>query len=185
MSRIQKRDPTGAFLSEWGSEGAAEGQFSSPAEIAVDAAGGGVYVTDNYNDRVEKFDTSGNFISAWGWGVSDGSAAYQVCTTGCRAGISGTGAGQFSSAIGIATDGLNVYVADYDNKRIDKFDLAGAHAGQWAIPGAQSPEGLTVADSKVYVTTTADKVWRFDKNGVPDASWDGDGVTAASGTGAG
>jgi tripartite motif-containing protein 71 len=185
MHRVQKLDPSGAVLASWGGMGSGAGELWYPYDIAVDAASGGVYVTDNSNQRVSKFDTSGKFVSAWGWGVSDGSPAYQVCTTGCRKGIAGSGTGQFSSAIGIATDGVNVYVADWTNKRIQKYDLAGAPAGQWTIPGGQTPERVAVAGGSIYVTTTADRVWRFDTNGVPDGSWDGDGETGSSGTGPG
>jgi DNA-binding beta-propeller fold protein YncE len=184
-TRVQKLDANGGFLAQWGGEGGAEGKFSMPTDIAVDAAGGGVYITDTGNNRIEKFDTSGNFVSAWGWGVADGSAAYQICTANCRAGILGSGSGQFNAPLGIATDGVNVYVADAYNKRIQKFDLGGAIAGQWTIPSTQMPERLALAAGKVYVTTRANAVWRFDTNGVPDISWDGDGVTGSSGAGAG
>ena len=68
----------------------AEGELNYPFDLAVDAAHGGVYVTDAENNRIEKFDTSGNFVSAWGWGVDDGSAAYQVCTQDCQAGSEGS-----------------------------------------------------------------------------------------------
>ena len=183
--RVQKLDPTGGFLAEWGSEGSGAGEFSFPSDVAVDAAGGAVYVTDNNNRRLQKFDTAGNFVSAWGWGVTDGSAAFQVCTSTCRAGVPGSGPGQFTSPIGIATDGVNVFVADAANKRIQKFDLAGGFVDQWAVPSAQTPVRLAAAGGKLYVTTRADVVWRFDTNGVPDSTWDGDGVTGSLGTGAG
>jgi tripartite motif-containing protein 71 len=183
--RVQKLDPTGGFLAEWGSEGSGEGEFSIPSDVAVDAAGGGVYVTDNNNSRLQKFDTSGNFVSAWGWGVTDGSAVFQVCTNSCRAGVRGSGPGQFNSPVGIVTDGVNVYVADAGNKRIQKFDLDGGLVGQWAVPSAQTPVRLAAAGGKIYVTTRAGVVWRFDTNGVPDSSWDGDGVAGSLGAGAG
>jgi tripartite motif-containing protein 71 len=183
-NRVQKLDPSGGFLAKWGLEKTAGGELSSPEGIAVDAGAGGVYVTDNHS-RIEKFDTSGNFVSAWGWGVTDGSAAYQICTSGCRAGIAGSGSGQFGSPLGIATDGANVYVADFNNKRIQKFDLGGARVAEWAIPGGQHPERVAVAAGKVYVTTRSATVWRFDTSGTPDNSWDGDGVTGSSGSGAG
>ena len=182
--RVQKLDSSGGFLAKWGLEKTADGQFSSPEGIAVDAGAGAVYVTDNHN-RIEKYDTSGNFVSAWGWGVTDGSAAYQICTSGCHAGIAGSGSGQLGSPLGIAIDGVNVYVADFNNKRIQKFDLDGARVGEWAIPGGQSPERVAVAAGKVYVTTRSGTVWRFDTSGTPDNAWDGDGVTGSSGSGAG
>jgi DNA-binding beta-propeller fold protein YncE len=40
-------------------------RFEFPKGIAVDASGF-VYVTDDENHRVQKFDTNGNFISEWG-----------------------------------------------------------------------------------------------------------------------
>lgn len=186
MHRVQKLGPDGAFISKWGGDGTAEGKLYYPYDIAVDAAHGGVYVTDNENDRIEKFDASGNFVSAWGWGVDDGSAAYQVCTQGCQAGSAGVGGGQFNNPRGIATDGTNVYVADWGNKRVQKFDLAGNVTGQWTIGVGQRPERLAVAGGKVYATTgNSNAVWRFDSNGTPDNAWDGDGVSGSGGTGAG
>jgi sugar lactone lactonase YvrE len=182
--RVQKLDPSGGFLAKWGLPKTAEGELSSPAGIAVDAGAGAVYVTDNH-DRIEKFDTSGNFVSAWGWGVTDGASAYQICTGGCHEGMAGGGSGQFSYPAGIATDGVNVYVADFNNKRIQKFDLDGTRVAQWAIPGGQRPEQLAVEAGKVYVTTRSATVWRFDTSGTPDNAWDGDGVTGSSGSGAG
>jgi sugar lactone lactonase YvrE len=183
--RVQKLDPNGAVLKTFGGLGGGDGELYYPYDIAVDPAGGGVYVTDNSNYRIEKYDTSGQFVSAWGWGVSDGTKAYQVCTSGCRAGLGGAGTGQFSSAVGITTDGVNVFVADSTNKRVQKFDLAGNPAGGWAVPGGQQPQDVVVHGGHVYVSTAANTVWRFDTAGAPDSSWDADGVTGASGSGPG
>ena len=55
--------------------------------------GKGVYVADSSNNRIQKFDSNGNFITKWG--------------------TEGTGDGQFSNPDGIAVDSSgNVYVAD-------------------------------------------------------------------------
>ena len=63
---------------------------------------GNVYVADRDNSRIQKFDASGTFLTAWG--------SY------------GSGNGQFSNPIGVATDGSgNLYVADTNNNRIQKF----------------------------------------------------------------
>ena len=185
MDRVKKLDASGAFLSKWGGEGSAEGRFSLAMDLAVDAAGGGVYVADSDNNRIQKFDTAGNFVSAWGWGVSDGSPAYQICTGSCQAGSVGSGTGQLNFPTGIATDGLHVYVADDANGRIQKFGLDGTPVGEWQVPNAQSPERVTVTGGKVYVSTRSNTVWRFDTNGAPDSSWDGDGVLGSLGSGAG
>ena len=39
--------------------------FRSPTGIAVDSSDN-VYVADNFNNRVQKFDSDGNFITKWG-----------------------------------------------------------------------------------------------------------------------
>jgi tripartite motif-containing protein 71 len=185
MHRVQKLDANGVSQATWGQQGGAEGEFYYPEDIAIDAAAGGVYVADTGNNRVQKFNTNGEFVAAWGWGVADGSAAFQVCTAACRPGIEGNGPGQFNNPTGIATDGVNVYVADPYNKRVEKFDLAGAKAGEWAIPAGQAPQRVAVAGGKVYVTTSANVVWRLDTAGVADNAWDGDGVAGSPGSGPG
>ena len=40
-------------------------RFKFPKGVAVDASGF-VYVTDDENHRIQKFDSNGNFISEWG-----------------------------------------------------------------------------------------------------------------------
>ena len=52
--RIQKFDSSGTFIEKWGSGGSAEGEFAAPSAVAVDYSGN-VYVTDSYNNRVQKF----------------------------------------------------------------------------------------------------------------------------------
>ncbi len=106
--RVQKFDSEGDFLTKWGSHGAAGGQFIFPLGIAVDTSGN-AYVSDagNYfsgvdETRIQKFDTNGGFISKWG--------------------SRGTGDGQlrFPSDVAVGPSG-NIYVADTDNHRIQKF----------------------------------------------------------------
>ena len=60
---------------------------------------GDVYVVDAGNQRVERFHPSdagkeGEPLAVWGWGVTDGEAKYEICESGCKAGIGGTGEGQ-------------------------------------------------------------------------------------------
>ncbi|WP_218250999.1 hypothetical protein [Candidatus Magnetobacterium casense] len=50
---------------KWGSSGSGDGQFNNPRDIAVDSSGN-VFVTDGENDRLQKFDSKGQFIAKWG-----------------------------------------------------------------------------------------------------------------------
>ncbi|MGI0070454.1 MAG: SBBP repeat-containing protein, partial [Nitrosopumilaceae archaeon] len=47
----------------FGSLGAGQGQLHLPRGIAVDSSGN-IYVADNRNHRVEKFDSSGTYLSS-------------------------------------------------------------------------------------------------------------------------
>src|ERR1700677_3853084 len=53
-------------------------------------------------------------------------------------GSTGSGNGQLeTSSTGVVTDSLgNVYIADRNNYRIEKFDSAGNYLGQWGTPGS-------------------------------------------------
>ena len=91
--------PCGTFLLTWGvRSGTANGELSFPVGVATDGSGN-VYVADANNGRIQKFDSTGTFLTAWNLGP-----------------------GQFHFPVGVATDGSgNVYVADAGNGRIQKF----------------------------------------------------------------
>ena len=149
--RMLTYSSSGAFLRTWGwgvadgsnafqictsscqagIPGAGDGQFNGPRRVAVDAAGN-VYVSDLNNNRIDKFSSSGTFLRTWGWGVADGSNAFQICTSSCQAGIHGSGAGQLWTPQGIAVDSSgNVYVADWNNARVQEFSSSGAFLRTW------------------------------------------------------
>jgi hypothetical protein len=55
-----------------------------------------------------------------------GAGAFEICTAGCQAGTAGAGPGQFNNPLGIAVDSAgNIYVVDFTNRRVQKFDSAG------------------------------------------------------------
>ncbi len=60
--RVQKFDPSGKFLTKWGTRGPREGQFYYPYSIAIDKSGD-VYVVDRLN--VQKFTSEGDFLARW------------------------------------------------------------------------------------------------------------------------
>ena len=49
----------------WGKEGAFDGAFFYCRDVVVDFVGN-IYVTDEINNRVQKFDSRGNFLAKWG-----------------------------------------------------------------------------------------------------------------------
>jgi hypothetical protein len=112
--------------------GEGAGQTFDPNQIALSAADGSLYVADRKNNRVDVFAANGQFSKAIGWGVATGAPTFQTCTTTCRAGIAGSGAGQFSSPTGLAVDNDptspsfgSFYVYDSENLRVEKFSPAG------------------------------------------------------------
>lgn len=135
--------------------GPATGLFGFGMGLAIDQSTGEVYVSEFENHRVLKYDAAGNFVEAWGYGVSDGQPQSQVCTAPapCQPGISGTAPGQLSNPTGIAVDNSNsvnqgdVYIVDgpspYSGSApgaILKFNADGVF--QHKIDGAESDSGV-------------------------------------------
>ena len=121
-SQVLKFDPTGKLLLQWGSKGTADGQFvmiglqgqNATGFVALDSQGN-VYVTEN--NRVQKFDSNGKFLTKWG--------------------TPGTGDGQLGLALAIAIDAQdNVYVVDFHNSDIQKFDSGGKFLVRWGEFGS-------------------------------------------------
>ena len=115
-------------------------QVRRPLGLAVDTTSKLLYAADFENERVDVWNAeTGAFIQAFGWGVLDGTAAFQECATSCRRGISGPGVGQFDNIRAVAVDNdpastsyHSVYVAETgipapntSNNRIQKFDADG------------------------------------------------------------
>ena len=118
------------------------GELADPEGIAIDPSGD-VYVADDGYNRIDEFSAAGAFIKAYGWGVVDGMSQFETCTTTCRAGIAGGGAGQFDffEPADVATDSSgDVYVADNFNNRVDEFSAAGAFvkAYGWGVSDGMS-----------------------------------------------
>jgi DNA-binding beta-propeller fold protein YncE len=90
------------FVSRFGGKGDRPGQFSAPHAVSVDPSGF-VYVADTGNNRIQKFDPTGQFVTeigGFGWGKE-----------------------QFNEPVSLwAENGLDVFVADYDNQRIARYD---------------------------------------------------------------
>jgi tripartite motif-containing protein 71 len=156
-NRIQKFTSSGAYLAQWGTTGAGDGQIDVPTGVAVDSADN-VYVADYANRRIDVFSTTGTFKRAWGWGVQDGSAAFQICTSGCQAGLSGTGNGEFIAMSSLATDPFNnVYVPDCSRNDVQVFRATGVFVKKWGSSGSgdgefDCPDHVATDGSLLYVS---------------------------------
>jgi peptidylamidoglycolate lyase len=60
-SRVVKFSSTGKYIKAWGTYGNRPGEFIIPHGIAIDK-NNTIYVADRQNNRIQLFDTSGNFI---------------------------------------------------------------------------------------------------------------------------
>jgi hypothetical protein len=129
--RIQKFTSSGTLLGWWGLDnigytgwhdpgsgrtgvyGDGNGQLQTPVGIAVDSSGN-VYVADWGNCRIQKFTSTGLFVTKWG--------SY------------GSGDGQFLFPHGVAADSSgNVYVTDDGNGRVQKYTSSGTLLGWWGL----------------------------------------------------
>lgn len=116
--RIQKF-AYGYYVGEWGGFGSAPGQFYYPSGVAVTNGGCAIVVSDGLNHRVQKFACDNSrFRLRWGG--------------------QGIANGEFNRPRGIALDGSgNVYVADTNNHRIQKFTSTGAFLLKGGGPGPE------------------------------------------------
>jgi hypothetical protein len=108
--RVQKFSAAGAYVSQFGTSGAGNGQLSKPIAVGVDPNDGAVYVVDNRNYRVQKFSSAGAYVSQFG--------------------EAGEGDGQFGTDRGPTRIGVDsagrVYVLDQDgSRRVQRFTAAG------------------------------------------------------------
>lgn len=109
--------------------GTGAGALSNPSGVQTSAAGN-IYVADFPNDRVSEFSVDGTFIRAFGAGVIDGAAAFQICTstTGCQKGLEATIPGATPDPYGLAIDCRGVlYVTEEAGgfARIERFGESG------------------------------------------------------------
>ncbi len=116
------------FVTKWGSQGTADGQFNYPYGIAVDSSGN-VFVSDGNNNRIQKFQLSSPCPTGTKQIVSG------ICFV-TKWGSQGTANGQFEISWGIAIDSSgNVFVVDTGNHRIQKFTNSGTFVTKWGSEG--------------------------------------------------
>jgi DNA-binding beta-propeller fold protein YncE len=177
---VVQYEADGDFLGDFGSFGTAAGQFVAPRAIGADGAGR-LYVVDFGNRRLQQFDAAGVFQRTWGWGVAPSTPGngFEVCTSDCIPGLSGSGDGQFTGPESVDGDGAgSSYVADQSNNRVQKFDSAGNFIYKLQASGTAegqflAPRGIAVDDDDyVYVYDIANRrIQKFDSAGVFQLMW--------------
>jgi DNA-binding beta-propeller fold protein YncE len=130
-------DPNGATFSRFMFGGAATAPgFNSPRGIAVNdivgnPAYGAIYAVDWWNQRLEKFDSSGTYLKKWGQ----------------RGTKTEPGSINFAWDAAVNPANGNVYVANRESHEIEVFDANGNYVTRWGFRGTATgkftfPQGV-------------------------------------------
>lgn len=147
-------DPQGQPLGAlFGHLGSGDGQFNGLSDVAFDDANSLLYVSDNFNSRVQQFKltfeggaVTADFVRAFGsYGRSPGQFAYP----------------QF---LAVDDSTSQLYVADMANRRVQVFDKAGGYLREVDTPGG-------VADWQVMGLSTAPDRSLYVADGLNNAIW--------------
>lgn len=135
LHQVFKFDPDGNLLMTLGEariSGNDADHFNLPTDVAV-AEDGSFYVSDGYgNSRVIKFSKDGTYLFEWG--------------------SFGDKEGEFNTPHGIDLDKEgNVYVADRENNRIQKFDANGNFLGVWQNKITEQLYSVTIDTLKEHL----------------------------------
>ena len=110
--------------------GEGAGQVRNPKSTAVDQSSGDLYVADRNNFRVSKFDSAGDFLLAWGYGVADG-ATPELQTCGPEASppaprcFKGNNGSQSIQAEDLAVDPSSHDIYAAESRRVTRFTASG------------------------------------------------------------
>jgi DNA-binding beta-propeller fold protein YncE len=147
----------------WGTFGSGEGQFNEPIALAIENKSGDLYVSDKGNNRIQKLNDRGDFISEFNnlspWGmavdldnnlyVSTLHNVFKFTPDFTKIPEWNPPVNSFSFPIGIAVDLNNdVYVVDSKTQQVKKFTKDGKHLLSWGGPGTgdgifKYPYGIT------------------------------------------
>lgn len=110
---IMKYGNSGQVLATYGEFGSKDGQLNNPRAITIDSQGN-LFVADELNDRVTKFNNQGQAAGYWGNRASS------------------TDPGKFIILGGVAVDNQNhLQALDEFNHRIQVFDKQGNYLSSW------------------------------------------------------
>jgi len=145
------------------------GAFYQPHVVSFDK-NGNLYVVD-YNERIQKFDSSGTFVG-WIGAISGGGVTTGFSSTGNS--VTSSLKGGFNKPTSLDHDSNdNIFAVDFNNHRVQKFDSSGNFVGWlgignggaftdgWSTSGVSiasnlpgglnGPTDVVVKDNKIYV----------------------------------
>ncbi len=138
--RIVRMRPDGRNIFRFGGTGTAEGKLLGPQYLTDDGKGY-IYVTDQGNRRVSKFDYEGNYILSFG-----------------RRGSRYEG---FQEPTGILHYRERVYVSDKIRGEIVAFDESGNYLRSYGRGVLQAPEGISIFREGELLVADEEMVYRF------------------------
>ena len=172
----------------FGGPGKALGQFYYPSDLTLDRDGN-IYVTDNFNSRIQKFDSRGNFImslyTATPGGIklnpdgivysphndriyvtfdNDSYGALNWYDVGLNL-IGSRYLGVHSGFLGVDSSG-NIYAPNSWVGKILKIDPEGNKIDEWTLdPGYYPIEAAPSPNGNVYISADWDKILIYSSSG--------------------
>ncbi len=140
-SRVIKFSINGEFILQWGSKGNESGQFDVPHGIALDK-NGNVYVADRNNNRIQKFDSEGNFLQLWQNNITE--QLYSVTIDQARSHLFGIDYMTVNDSI---IKGSDIFRFDLDMNVQTQFGRTGSYDG----PITRYHDIVVGNDGSIYV----------------------------------
>jgi DNA-binding beta-propeller fold protein YncE len=156
------------YLSSFGTSGSGNGQFAYATDVAIDPTDGTLWVADDGNDRIQHFDSTGEYLGQFASCQWNGPGAVAVNSTGdvyvaCSSDqeirkfndkgeflkkIAGCcyGNGQVLFPLDLAFDAEgNLWIADTENSRVQKLNSAGEFVKAIPLGFLGYPWGIDIA----------------------------------------
>jgi sugar lactone lactonase YvrE len=125
-------EPGPYYGAQFGSMGSGPGQFERPADVVL--AKGDIWMLDSGNDRVEKFNEAGEYLSEFG--------------------SEGSGEGQLKKPVALAIDAKgDVWVVDGGNERVEEFNEVGEYVSQFSL-GEAAFGGIAIREGDLWISNT-------------------------------
>jgi tripartite motif-containing protein 71 len=196
-NRVKKFDPSGKFLTKWGTRGREEEQFFYPLSIAIDKSGD-VLVVDRYS--VQKFTPDGEFLARWdtkgdSYGIALDShmniyvtrlhTVLKLDNEGNMISEWGNSFSDEEGKLGLVGEGSisvtpsgDVIVADPVNNRIQRLTSQGNLVSSWGTDVWFELNAMAAdASGNLYVACgSSNEIQKFDSTGKLISQWGGTGT---------